>query len=175
MAPEKQTEVAVRAVSEFASRTGADAELVVAGDGPSANEIKALTERCGVRARFLGAISQTSLQKWMAASDVLLFPSATETFGNVVLEAMACGLPVVGAAGGAVPDTVRDGENGLLCRPGDGAAFADKLGLLYQDASLRARLSVAGEQEARERSWDEVFRALKTSIDEAVGNLSATL
>ncbi|QJD87505.1 glycosyltransferase family 4 protein [Cohnella herbarum] len=174
MAPEKQTEVAVRAVSEFVSRTGADAEFVVAGDGPAANEIKALTERTGVRSRFLGAVPQTSLQKWMAASDVLLFPSATETFGNVVLEAMACGLPVVGAAGGAVPDTIRDGENGLLCSPGNVFDFADKLELLYRDASLRARLSVAGEQEARERSWDEVFFALRSSIEEAVGNLTAT-
>ncbi|TFE28144.1 glycosyltransferase family 4 protein [Cohnella luojiensis] len=175
MAPEKQTEVAVEAVSLFASRTGADAQLVIAGDGPAAQDIKALASRRGVQARFLGAVTQAELQRWMAASDVLLFPSATETFGNVVVEAMACGLPVLGAAGGAVPDTIRNGENGLLCPPGDIMAFADQLEHLHKDASLRARLSVAGVQEAKHRSWDEVFRGLRASMEDAAGILSATL
>jgi len=175
MAPEKQTEVAVEAVTRFASRTGAEVELVVAGDGPATNEIKALAVRRGVQARFLGALPQARLQQWMAASDVLVFPSATETFGNVVLEAMACGLPVIGAAGGAVPDTIRNGENGLLCPPGDADAFADRIELLYRDVSLRARLSVAGVLEARHRSWDEVFRGLLASVEESTGSLAATL
>jgi glycosyltransferase involved in cell wall biosynthesis len=174
MAPEKQTEVAVEAVSLFASRTGMDVELIVAGDGPAASEIKALTLRRGVSTQFLGAISQERLQQWMAASDVLLFPSATETFGNVVLEAMACGLPVVGAAGGAVPDTIRDGENGLLCAPGDADAFAGKLELLHGDPSLRARLSAAGVLEAKERSWDEVFRRLQLSIKYSIEESAKT-
>jgi glycosyltransferase involved in cell wall biosynthesis len=174
MAPEKQTEVAVEAVSRFAAKTGADVELVVAGDGPAANEIKALALRRKVQTRFLGALPQAQLQEWMAASDLLLFPSATETFGNVVLEAMACGLPVVGASGGAVPDTVQDGLNGLLCPPGDIQAFADQIERLYKDSSLRARLSVAGVHEAGYRSWDEVFRGLRSSVEDAVGTLTAT-
>jgi glycosyltransferase involved in cell wall biosynthesis len=174
MAPEKQTDVAVEAVARFARKTEADVELVVAGDGPAANDIKALALRRGIQAKFLGSVSQPTLQRWMAASDVLLFPSATETFGNVVLEAMACGLPVVGAAGGAVPDTIRSGENGLLCLPGDVGQFADKLELLYKDASLRARLSAAGTQEAKYRSWDGVFGGLKSSMDEAIGAGVAT-
>jgi glycosyltransferase involved in cell wall biosynthesis len=149
-------------------------EFVVAGDGPSVSEIKSLASRRGVNARFLGAVPQSKLQKWMAASDVLLFPSATETFGNVLLEAMACGLPVLAAAGGAVPDTIRDGENGLLCLPGDAGEFAGKLELLYKDASLRARLSAAGSQEAGYRSWDEVFSGLKISMEEAIGAGVAT-
>ncbi|WP_239614853.1 glycosyltransferase family 4 protein [Cohnella mopanensis] len=167
IAPEKQTEVAIEAVARFVSKTGADVEFVIAGDGPSASEIKSLASKRGVNARFLGAVPQPTLQKWMAASDVLLFPSATETFGNVLLEAMACGLPVLAAAGGAVPDTIRHGENGLLCLPGDAGEFAGKLEQLYKDASLRARLSAAGSQEADYRSWDEVFGGLKISMEEA--------
>lgn len=174
IAPEKQTEVAVEAVARFAAQTAAEPILVIAGDGPSKLEIKALTQLLGVESRFLGVLEQDQLQQWMAASDVLLFPSATETFGNVVLEAMACGLPVVGAAGGAVPDTVRHGLNGLLCPPGDIQAFTSSLELLYKDASLRARLSVAGVAEANERSWNEVFKNLQTSIETSIGVLSAT-
>lgn len=174
IAPEKQTEIAVEAVSRFAAQTAADPLLVIAGDGPATLEIRALALRLGVEIRLLGALPQDQLQQWMASSDVLLFPSATETFGNVVLEAMACGLPVLGAAGGAVPDTVHHGMNGLLCPPGDAQAFANHLELLYKDASIRARLSVAGVQEATARSWDKVFKGLQTSMEEEIGVISAT-
>lgn len=175
LAPEKQPEIALEAISRMVASTGAKVEFVIAGDGPSLSELKGLAQQKGVQAHFLGAVPQTELQRWMAAADVLLFPSATETFGNVVLEAMACGLPVLGSTGGAVQDTIRDGENGLLCPPGDVEVFANKLALLYKDASLRARLSVAGVQEAGYRSWDEEFRKLILSIEAASNIQSATL
>ncbi|MFC5701975.1 glycosyltransferase family 4 protein [Cohnella faecalis] len=175
LAPEKQPEIAVEAVARFNASTGASAQLVMAGDGPSSDGLKALAAKLGLEVRFLGALPQSRLQKWMAASDVLLFPSPTETFGNVVLEAMACGVPVIGADGGAVPDTIRDGENGLLCESGNAAAFADALVRLYEDASLRARLSAAGMYEAKSRSWDEVFAGLLASMEETCATVSATL
>lgn len=166
LAPEKQPELAVEAVSRFAaSRIGA--ELVLAGEGPCADALRLLAAKRGVRARFLGAIPQPELRRWMAAADAMLFPSPTETFGNVVLEAMACGLPVVGAAAGAVPDTVRDGETGLLCPAGDADAFAGALMRLAADADLRARLSAAGLAAAASRSWDDVFGRLLDSMAEA--------
>lgn len=167
LAPEKQPELAVEAMSRFARATAADAELVFAGDGPSAGELRALAEKRGVRARLLGAIPQPELRRWMAASDAMLFPSPTETFGNVVLEAMACGLPVIGAAAGAVPDTVRDGETGLLREAGNADAFAEALARLRGDAGLRARLSAAGLADARARSWDDVFARLLASVADA--------
>lgn len=166
LAPEKQAEVAVRAIAKFGEATGVKARLVVAGDGPSGEEMKALAVKLGVDARFLGPLPQTQLQKWMAAADVFLFPSPTETFGNVVLEAMACGAPVVGAAGGAVPDTVRDDVTGLLCAPGDADDFARALVRLHADAGLRARLSAAGRLDAASRSWDEVFARLLASMEQ---------
>lgn len=167
LAPEKQPEVAVEAVSRFVRATGADAELVLAGDGPSANELRALADARGIAARFLGAIPQERLRRWMSAADAMLFPSPTETFGNVVLEAMACGLPVIGAAAGAVPDTVRDGETGLLSEAGNADAFAEALARLRDDDGLRERLSAAGLAYARSRSWDEVFGRLLDSMSNA--------
>ncbi|TVX99752.1 glycosyltransferase family 4 protein [Cohnella terricola] len=167
LAPEKQTEVAVEAVSRFIRNTGIDAELLLAGDGPFVESIRTLTERLRVPARFLGALPQSELRRVMAGSDVMLFPSATETFGNVVLEAMACGLPVIGAAGGAVPDNVRHGDNGILCPPGDADAFAEALSRLHGDAELRTILSAAGVREASVRSWDGVFARLLADIEEA--------
>lgn len=167
LAPEKQPEVAVEAVSRFVRATGADAELVVAGDGPSVGELRALAAERGIAASFLGMLPQQQLRRWMAAADVMLFPSPTETFGNVVLEAMACGLPVIGAASGAVPDTVRDGETGLLCEAGNAGAFADALARLSADALLCEQLSAAGLAYARSRTWDEVFARLLASMADA--------
>ncbi|MFC4598218.1 glycosyltransferase family 4 protein [Cohnella hongkongensis] len=164
LAPEKQPEVAVEAVHRFVHDTGADAELLIAGDGPSAESVRALADRLEVPARFLGALPQPELRRVMAGSDAFLFPSATETFGNVVQEAMACGLPVIGAAGGAVPDHIRHGDNGLLCPPGDADAFAAALSRLHGDAALRAILSAVGPREAALRSWDGVFGRLLSDI-----------
>ncbi|MBO9598456.1 MAG: glycosyltransferase family 1 protein [Cohnella sp.] len=167
IAPEKQPEVAVEAVARFVAESGADVELVVAGDGPEMADMKALSAKRRLRARFLGSVSHRTLQQWMASSDVMLFPSATETFGNVVLEAMACGLAVIGANGGAVPDTIRDGYNGLLGAPGDADDFAAKLAYLYHQPSVRARLAGAGLFEARSRTWDGVFERLLRSMEAA--------
>lgn len=164
VAPEKQPEVAVEAVAKFAAETGADAELIVAGDGPGLADLKALAAKRGVPHRFLGPMPQNRLQQWMAASDALLFPSATETFGNVMLEAMACGLPVIGANGGAIPDMIRDGHNGMLCPPGDADAFARKLALLQAEPAYRARIAEVGLYEAKSRSWDGVFDKLYRSV-----------
>lgn len=164
-APEKQPEIAVEAVAKFASDSGgAEPWLVVAGDGPGLADLKELAVRRRLQHRFLGPLPQHRLQQWMAASDVMLFPSATETFGNVVLEAMACGLTVIGANGGAVPDTIQDGHNGLLCAPGDADDFAEKLAYLYNQPSVRARLAGVGLYEAKSRSWDGVFDELLRSI-----------
>lgn len=164
IAPEKQPEIAVEAVVKFVADTGADVELVIAGDGPAMANMKSLAAKRQLQHRFLGPLPQRQLQQWMAASDVMLFPSATETFGNVVLEAMACGLTVIGANGGAVPDTIRDGYNGLLCAPGDADDFAAKLAYLFRQPSVRARLAGAGLFEAKTRSWDGVFDKLFRSI-----------
>ncbi|MBB6669818.1 glycosyltransferase family 4 protein [Cohnella nanjingensis] len=173
LAPEKQTEVAVHAAARFARETGADVRLALAGDGPQAPGIRALAAKLGLNAVFLGSVTQRELQPWMAASDALLFPSPTETFGNVALEAMACGLPVVAANAGALPDTVEDGASGLLCPPADPSAFADALIRLYREPGLRAALSERAIQEAQSRSWDDVFGRLLNGMAEASAEVPA--
>lgn len=167
LAPEKQPEVAVEAMARFVRRAGVDAELALAGDGPSVGSLRTLAAARGVAVRFLGMLPQPQLRRWMSAADALLFPSPTETFGNVVLEAMACGLPVIGAAAGAVPDTVRDGETGLLCEAGNADAFAEALAGLCGDIGLRRRLSASGLAYAQSRDWDEVFGRLLASMSDA--------
>lgn len=174
MAPEKQTEIALEAIRLLRSERGIDAALAMAGDGPSAGHLRAIASKHRLPVRMLGMLTQPELRRWMAASDALLFPSPTETFGNVVLEAMACGLPVAAAAGGAVPDTVRHGEDGWLCPPGDAAGFAEALAKLQADRSLRERLAEAGLRKASARSWESVFEGLLEEIRQVCARNPAT-
>jgi glycosyltransferase involved in cell wall biosynthesis len=103
-----------------------------------------------------------------AAADVFLFPSATETFGNVVLEAMGSGTPVIGAAAGGVKDNIQHEQTGLLCEAGDVAAFEASLGRLVEDVELRARLQQNGLAYVELQSWDRIFGKLLASYRQVV-------
>jgi glycosyltransferase involved in cell wall biosynthesis len=91
---------------------------------------------------------------------VLLNPSITETFGNVTLEAMACGLPVVAAVATGATSLVREGETGMLVEPGDSCGFADALEAYVRDPDLRRRHGEAGLAFARTMDWDRINGAV---------------
>jgi glycosyltransferase involved in cell wall biosynthesis len=88
--------------------------------------------------------------------DILFNPSVTETFGNVTLEAMACGIPVVAAKATGSQSLVDDNVSGRLITPGAIQKFADSLQLYCTDADLRARHGNAGEQRSLDFSWDAI-------------------
>jgi glycosyltransferase involved in cell wall biosynthesis len=99
--------------------------------------------------RLLGFVADTV--DFFDALDVFVLSSRREGLPNVLLEAMAMGVPVVATKIAGVPAAVRDGENGFLCAPGDVAALADSVERLLADASLRSRLSGAGRRTIEER------------------------
>jgi glycosyltransferase involved in cell wall biosynthesis len=160
LAPEKNVEVALAAFAKFQRDVCPNAMLVLAGDGPSGEALKRQAERECIPVHFLGFTAMPELQKWYAAANVFLFPSPTETFGNVVLEAMACGTPVICADVGGVADTVQHGVNGLLCESANVDAFSNALSLLYRDANLHSRLTARGRVYALRQSWDSIFDEL---------------
>ena len=92
-----------------------------------------------------------------AAADIFAFPSDTETFGNVVTEAMASGLPLVGAAAGGVRDTVHEGKTGLLTSPRDPNSFAAGLLRLAEDDEERRRMGRKARLDAESRDWDRIL------------------
>jgi len=167
LAAEKSIDVLLESFRAMPEAERADMELVVAGDGPLLQELR---ETVGPEEpiRLLGFVQGRRLSELYAASDVFLFPSATETFGNVVLESMACGTPVIGADAGGVGDIVRHCETGWLCPPRDAAAFTAALAALKADAGLRARLGAAGLEYARSQSWDRIFHGLLESYRDVV-------
>ena len=109
---------------------------------------------------FAGFQTGPDLGRALASADVFFNPSITETFGNVTLEAMASGLPVVAAGATGASSLVSDGETGQLVPPGDAAAFADAIAPYCTDAALRDAHGKAGELKSRAYGWDAINQAV---------------
>jgi glycosyltransferase involved in cell wall biosynthesis/predicted metal-dependent phosphoesterase TrpH len=130
--------------------------LVLVGGGP---EERRLRERVGDGAVFRGWLEGEALARAYASADMFLFASRTDTFGQVVLEAQASGLPVVAVAEGGPVSLIEDRVSGLLCAP-DERALADALLELASSAALRRRVAHAGLVAVRERTWERALRRL---------------
>ena len=119
---------------------------VLVGDGPAQEALARQATALGVAGQvcFTGRQPSSTVQTWMQAADVLVLPSRSEGRPNVVLEAQACGLPVVATRVGGTPELVKDGDSGLLVEPDDPEALARAVGRLAGDAALRQRLGRNG-------------------------------
>ena len=128
-----------------------DYRLVMVGEGSERKWLEAnLT-----RAELPGVLRGDDLANAFADMDAFVFPSETDTFGLVILEAMASGVPVIVARGGGPQYQVQEGENGFIC---EGASnFAQVLMKLMADPALRCRMGQAARQHAHENSWNRVF------------------
>ena len=131
-------------------------KVLVIGDGPA----RGWFEERLPDAVFTGQLIGSELGRALASADVLLNPSITEAFGNVTLEAMASGLPVVAAIATGTTNLVRDGETGVLVEPGDASGFADALEAYAREPALRARHGEAGLAFAKTMDWDQINGAV---------------
>ena len=152
---EKGLDVFADAVDALAQR-GVRHRVLVIGEGPA----RPWFEERLPAAIFVGQQVGDQLAGALASSDVFLNPSITETFGNVTLEAMACGLPVVAAAAIGASSLVRDGETGVLIEPTEIDKFADALEAYANDPDLRRRHGEAGLAYARTMDWDRINSAV---------------
>lgn len=153
LAPEKRVGVLLEAFAAVRERRPGTA-LVIVGDGPVRDELTAAAPE-GVT--FTGFLSGIELARAYAAADVFTFPSDTETFGNVVLEAMASGLPVVAPDRGGVQDSVAPDETGVLVEPGSAEAFAAGILEILDDPVRAARMRVGARSVAEGKSWDGIL------------------
>lgn len=127
-------------------------QVMVIGEGPARGWFESRLPH----ARFVGFQGGQDLGRAVACMDLLFNPSVTETFGNVTLEAMACGLPVVAAKATGSQSLVQDNVSGRLITPGAIQKFADVLQLYCTDPTLRAQHGAAGEQRSLDFSWDAI-------------------
>ena len=156
LAREKNLDLLLEAWDMIAPERGA-AQLVLVGQGPLEEEIRR-REIPGVHVP--GLLHGRELAEAYASADLFAFPSATETFGNSLLEAMGSGLPSLVAAAGGVLEFAEHGENAWLVEPDSAPAIAEGLVRLLHDEALRRRLSRGALSAARERDWNAVYERL---------------
>ncbi len=138
---------------------------MLAGDGPESGFLRG---RLGGSAEFLGWLSGDELAHAYADADAFLFPSETDTYGQVVVEAQASGVPVVAVAAGGPADLIEHGRSGLLAEP-NADELAAKLVRLVENRALRARLAGGGMAAARERTWKRSLSQLADGYSIALG------
>jgi glycosyltransferase involved in cell wall biosynthesis len=129
-------------------------KLVVVGDGPLR---ESLQKKCS-EAIFAGKKNGLELAQYYASADIFVFPSLTETFGNVTIEAMASGLAVVAYRHAAAGDLIISGDNGITVDPGDENAFIQAVTTTLINQSLIRRLGYAAILTAKQQSWEEIVR-----------------
>ena len=132
---------------------GLPVQPLIVGNGP---ERESLQDELP-SAVFTGHLSGAELATAYASSDIFLFPSDTETFGNVTLEAMASGVAVVAADAAGTASLIENGRTGLLCPPRDVPAFLDAARRLVLDPELRQRLGSVARLDAQAYDWGEIL------------------
>jgi N-acetyl-alpha-D-glucosaminyl L-malate synthase BshA len=144
--------------------------LVMVGDGPDRGDAEEETRRIGLedRVHFLGKIDNVA--PLLASADMFLLPSSSESFGLSALEALACGVPVIGTNAGGMPEVVRNGETGILCPVGDVQGMAGAALAILSDPARWQSMSDLGAEDARARfSLDQIVSRYEhlymTSLD----------
>ena len=131
-------------------------QVVVIGEGPAGDWFESRLPQ----AKFVGFQGGENLARALASCDIFFNPSVTETFGNVTLEAMACGLPVVAARATGSASIVKHGQTGYLVSPGAITLFADDLERYCRDADLRAAHGAAARAESGAYQWDAINQSV---------------
>lgn len=152
-------------IYKTANSKGLEYNFIIAGDGVASTDMK----REMPDAFFLGNLNHEKLSTVYASCDVFLFTSISETYGNVVAEAMASGLPCVIANGGGSASFIQNGVNGFLCNPRSAFEYIDKIEVLLNDDVLRDQFIQKGITFSESLSWevltDKYFNDLKYLVN----------
>ncbi len=165
---EKNTDLVVRIFNGLKAR-GTRFRAMFVGNGPEEATIRAALPD----ALFTGFLVGDALARAYASSDIFLFPSESETFGNVTLEAMASGLPAVCADASGSRSLVIQGKTGYLLSASDETGFIERLEELVANSALRTRLGKAARKRALQFGWDDILSGLLASYAEVVAAASA--
>ncbi len=163
IAPEKNLKLAIRAFSAIRAQKP-QALMIFVGDGPQRHALACSHPEC----RFVGVRHGEELARHYASADLLLFPSLTETFGNVVSEALASGLPLLAFDYAAAGELIKDHVNGLKIPPGDDAAF---ITAAVQLASMPERLTAmrtACPASVGGLDWENIHDSFERLVEEVV-------
>jgi glycosyltransferase involved in cell wall biosynthesis len=160
---QKSLDVALEALADSPEVT-----LLVAGEGPERSRLEGRAAELGLdgRIRFLGAVDRDQVLRVFRAADASLLSSSWENFPHTIVEALAVGTPVIATAVGGVPEVVRDGENGLLVRPGSPSALTDAIRRFFADDELRSQLSAAAASSVRHLEEERLLARIEAVLVE---------
>lgn len=168
LAKEKNLALLLRAYAQVRLQRP-DVKLVLVGDGPARADLQAQAPDV----IFTGALDRATLARHYASADIFGFPSQTETFGNVVLEAMASGLAVVAFNYAAAAENIEPGRNGLLAQLDDDDSFVDQLITLTRDEALCAALRKAAYASALRCDWSGIVSQVESVLMGAIASHAA--
>ncbi|MGB4082160.1 MAG: glycosyltransferase family 1 protein, partial [Candidatus Fermentibacter daniensis] len=152
----REKDLDVLAEAFLAARTEFEKlELFIVGDGPYLNELA--RSLSGRGCYFCGILKGEDLSRAYASADIFVFPSTTDTFGNVVLEAAASGAPSIVTDMGGPMEIIEPGVSGIVAKGRDVASFAEAILLLARDPGRRAGMGEAGRQRVLGRTWEKAF------------------
>jgi len=170
IAPEKGFEFLAQATTLLAAEKVPFKLLIVGGNRNPVveNKVKRLFDGLGNHVVFTGFLTGVALARAYASADLFLHCSITETFGLVVLEAMASGLPVIARDQGGPADIIRHGQTGYLVPPHDLDQFITLTRYVSRDGTLRANLTAAARQYADDTTWEKINRRAAWQLAEAL-------
>jgi len=154
--PVKRVDVLLKALPYVIQRH--HAELNIIGTGPRLDEYVTLVRSLGIgdQVHFLGHVDHSRMPAHYATADLFVLPSRMESFPLVLVEAMACGLPVVATRVGGIPEVVEEGVTGLLVLPDDPQALAEAISCLLDDPEKMREMGAKGRERAKECfTWDK--------------------
>ena len=143
---------------------GYDFKMVIVGDGPMRQEL----ENKLPDAHFTGYLHGKELAEWYASSDLFVFPSTTETFGNVILEAFASGIPAVSVNKGGVADIINHGKDGRIALAHDAIDFADNIEYFFKCNGKMKQYQQAAQATAKTYNWHNINKGLLTSYEDLI-------
>lgn len=151
-------DVLIRAIEEI-KKIGTPIKLYIIGDGPERTALEKLANDLQLSRDiiFFGAVSYEEIPFYLRKADVFVRPSRSEGMGNSFIEALSVGIPIIGTPVGGIPDIIKDGETGLLCRVDDARDTAEKICMLLHNNMLAARMRENGRRLVeRAFSWDAI-------------------
>ncbi len=166
LASEKNVDILLDIAQLLPPHFDEDIHWLIVGDGPLRAQIE---EAAPKNMTFTGYLTAQQLAEVYSASDLFVFPSPTEIFGNVVLESMASGTPVIGANAGGVKSIIQNGVTGYLCEPGNAKNFSSSITSLLKNHQVRTRMGFDGREYALTQKWDGIFDNLIGQYKAVIG------
>lgn len=168
LVPVKRVDLVIRAF-EVLHRSVPTSELVIVGAGPEERALRHLVERLGIvdAVSFAGYVADHDLPVLFGSADLFVFASASETFGVVLAQAMATGLPIVATGSSCIPWVVEDGVNGRVVRSCQPEALADAAAALLTDAHLKNEIIESNRARSVEFDWGMISNRYERTLEAA--------